>query len=415
MVISAKILHKPLEVFMVFVFFFQVKLFCSYLQIPYYKIVLPVWFVATVGWAAFMIPYMKKMLSKDLKHQSDVNMVEFSKCPGSARYDRIDWPTTWMILGSVLWLPLRLIFVLEYMGVGMWQVKFFRMLLGKESPKDSNYNQKCAPFLENQSRIYWFILNSFFRPQSRAVLWWCGILKLTYKKHKISDYIADYAPYTVTDPEKRNGLAISNHTALTDMFVFQNLPEINSFVSNSDVKKVPIVGNICTDVQSIYFNRSSNEEKDYLQKLMEERVKVVEKDGTNHPTMMIFPEGSAGNGTSLLQFKKGAFAFESPIKIWALEFSSPVNLAWCLVSLPQTLILWATTPGVSLTVHDFDVFDPKYTIDKQGLTPGDENNWNHVVKDVEYLYEYGCRLVQSGNTIRDKTALKERLNIGQIK
>jgi len=67
-------------------------------------------------------------------------MVEFSKCPGSARYDRIDWPTTWMILGSVLWLPLRLIFVLEYMGVGMWQVKFFRMLLGKESPKDSNYN-----------------------------------------------------------------------------------------------------------------------------------------------------------------------------------------------------------------------------------------------------------------------------------
>lgn len=141
----------------------------------------------------------------------------------------------------------------------------------------------------------------------------------------------------------------------------------------------------------------------------------VEKDRTTHPTLMIFPEGSSGNGETLLQFKQGAFIYDSPIKIWALEYHSTVNLSWCLTSLLQTAIIYATNPVTSLTVHDFDVFDPKYTIDKQGLTPGDENNWHHIVKDVEYLYEYGCRLRQTGNSIRDKTAMKERLNIGQIK
>lgn len=147
-------------------------------------------------------------------------MVEFSKCPGSARYDRIDWSTTTMILGSVLWLPLRLFMVIEFTGCGMLQVKLVRKLLGTESPKDKVYNKNVAPFLENQSSLFWWVQNTFYRPQARAVLWWCGILKLNYKKHKISDYIADYAPYTVTDPEKRNGLAISNHCGLTDMFVF---------------------------------------------------------------------------------------------------------------------------------------------------------------------------------------------------
>lgn len=71
---------------------------------------------------------------------------------------------------------------------------------------------------------------------------------------------------------------------------------------------------------------------------------------------------------------------------------------------------------MKLTLHEFDNFDPKYTIDRLGLIPGDENNWKHIVKDVNYLYEYGMGLKTKDNeihsTYRKKKVLEEWLYKG---
>ena len=63
-----------------------------------------------------------------------------------------------------------------------------------------------------------------------------------------------------------------------------------------------------------------------------------------------------------------------------------------------------------LTLHEFEIFDPKYTLEKNGLGPDGEDNWQYIVKDVEYLFEYGCGLIKSGNSWRDKKDFKERIN-----
>lgn len=335
-------------------------------------------------------------------------MVEFSKCPGSARYDYIDWPNTTLIIGSVIWLPLRILCVFSILGAGAVKVTIVRWLLGKEPPKDYPHKD-VAPFLEDQSYVYWWLSNTYFKPYARTILWWTGCLCIERKQHKISDYIADYKPYELTNTKP--GLTISNHTGLGDMFVFLGVEEVYSFLSNMSVKFIPFVGTICTVIQSVYLKRDKNEGKDISLKFMEERVKHVEHDKTNHPTMMIFPEGSSGNGETLLQFKKGAFIFESPLKMWAVVYHAPLNTSWILTSLVQCTILNMCNPMTTLVQHEFDVFNPQYTIDKKGLTPGDENNWTHIVKDVEYIYEYACRLRQSGNSIREKNTMKERVGI----
>jgi len=56
------------------------------------------------------------------------------------------------------------------------------------------------------------------------------------------------------------------------------------------------------------------------------------------------------------------------------------------------------TGHYEITIHEFDNFDPMYSILKRGLTPGDEKNWEYVTEDVRYLMEYSGGARCKGNS-----------------
>lgn len=127
---------------------------------------------------------------------------------------------------------------------------------------------------------------------------------------------------------------------------------------------------------------------------------------------MIFPEGTTNSGEWLMDFKKGAFLHEVPLKIRGLTYNTTINPCWNLVDIVTCLMLMFCNWRSELTMHEFDDFNPQYTIDKNGLKKGDENNWIYIVEDIYYLMEYGFDLKKSGaSTWRDKADLKKNLNL----
>jgi 1-acyl-sn-glycerol-3-phosphate acyltransferase len=99
-----------------------------------------------------------------------------------------------------------------------------------------------------------------------------------------------------------------------------------SFLSKSEVAKVPVFGRITTNVQSIYIERNDESARDKIVQNIKERItKFMEKAKENlyekvYP-LIIFPEGTTSNGKSLLKFKVGAFNDLAPLTIVGLKYT----------------------------------------------------------------------------------------------
>lgn len=287
--------------------------------------------------------------------------------------------------------------------LGMNYTKFSLWLLGK------------GDVLDEQPHLYWLVMHHFVGANARLICWFISVLQVNYKKKKISDYIADYLPYEIIEGdngENRAPLAISNHNGNIDMFFFLTLKGVLSFVANDNIRKMPLIGNICTRVQSLYLDRAKTIDKNQTMDAIYKRVDQVMNQKTNHPTLMLFPEGTTNNGEWMMNFKKGAFVPEVPFKIYGLQVHAKMNPCWNLVNMGPNFIFMLCNWGVGLTVHEFDSFNPKYTIEKRNLKPKDEDNWKYIVEDVYYLMDYGFDIKHSGNSFQDKVQLKKDLNIG---
>lgn len=196
------------------------------------------------------------------------------------------------------------------------------------------------------------------------------------------------------------------------MIIYLTSPEIPCFLSNITVLRNPIIGPICTTIQSIYFDRESDGSKYDAMDGINKRVEQIGKKNLYYPALCIFPEGTTNNGEFLMEFKKGGFVNEyHPITISSLRWSSQVNPCLNMTDLLTNFVFNMSNWGAELTIAEFEPFDPMYSIEKRGLQPNDEENWKYILEDVYYLYEYAFNLPSSHDTFRDKKALKQSLNL----
>ena len=129
-------------------------------------------------------------------------------------------------------------------------------------------------------------------------------------------------------------------------------------------------------IQTVFTKRGDEASKVWTLDRITERCKWV-LEGKNFPPMLIYPEGTINNGGDLMNFKRGAFGDEVPLKIfmvetWALKGGQEPS--WNLLSELESLIL-LLTGYYGITIHEFDNFDPLYSVAKRGLKPGHEDNW----------------------------------------
>ena len=106
---------------------------------------------------------------------------------------------------------------------------------------------------------------------------------------------------------------ISNHVGWIDIFYLVYLTG-SSVVAKLSVKKIPVVGAICTMMNHVFIDRGGNKaDKSVSIKAIEDRqVAVYNKKVPNK--LMLFPEGTGTNNTCIIKFKKGAFANCLPVK-----------------------------------------------------------------------------------------------------
>jgi len=129
---------------------------------------------------------------------------------------------------------------------------------------------------------------------------------------------------TVLHGEKpKVGLMMSNHQSYIDIWIIPKYA-ITVFVAKAEVKKMPLVGWGASAVNTVYVDRSSKESRKKTKDEIAARLK-------NGRSVIIFPEGTTGDGNGLLPLKPGMFftAAEEgfPIIPVAIFYENP-DLAW---------------------------------------------------------------------------------------
>ena len=105
---------------------------------------------------------------------------------------------------------------------------------------------------------------------------------------------------TVLHGEKpKVGLMMSNHQSYIDIWLIPKYA-ITVFVAKAEVKNMPLVGWGASSVNTVYVDRSDKESRQKTKNEISTRIK-------NGRSVIIFPEGTTGDGNGLLPLKPGMF------------------------------------------------------------------------------------------------------------
>ena len=119
------------------------------------------------------------------------------------------------------------------------------------------------------------------------------------------------------------GLMMSNHQSYIDIWLIPKYA-ITVFVAKAEVKKMPLVGWGASAVNTVYVDRNSKESRQQTKNQIAERIR-------NGRSVIIFPEGTTGDGNGLLPLKPGMFynaAEEGFPIIPTVIFYEDADLAW---------------------------------------------------------------------------------------
>ena len=140
--------------------------------------------------------------------------------------------------------------------------------------------------------------------------YWLNKRVLTTKEAGYEKYLG-----TQSGPERYTGAStiISNHGSYLD--ILHHMEHCQpSFLAKIEIASYPFIGTITDGIGSFYINRGGNsDERKQCMKDISDRQKAIEEN-SELPPLLIYPEGSTTNMTSMTKFKIGAFLGLSSIK-----------------------------------------------------------------------------------------------------
>jgi len=119
-----------------------------------------------------------------------------------------------------------------------------------------------------------------------------------------------------TPPGEGPALLVANHVSWLDILVM-NAAQPARFVSKADVKRWPVLGALITGAGTLYIERESRRDAMRVVHHMAERLQAQD-------TLAVFPEGTTGDGRTLLPFHanlfQAAIVVHAPVVPVALRF-----------------------------------------------------------------------------------------------
>jgi 1-acyl-sn-glycerol-3-phosphate acyltransferase len=139
-------------------------------------------------------------------------------------------------------------------------------------------------------------------------------------------YFGRFTLYSIMDLNEvtnfdsvKTPIVISNHVNWMDpVYLGARLYPL-SFVAKEAVSRVPVIGPIARYLQCLFLSRKSEDARKEMLEKINERVRQYSEQPNVNP-LLIFPEGTTGNGRSILRFKIGAFASLPKITIFGFVY-----------------------------------------------------------------------------------------------
>jgi 1-acyl-sn-glycerol-3-phosphate acyltransferase len=154
---------------------------------------------------------------------------------------------------------------------------------------------------------------------------------------------------TPSDKALMPWLTVANHVSMIDMFVLMKyIP--GGFIATKNIRKWPILGNLITNVGTVYINRHSRQDITPVSQAIEKALRLDKN-------VLFFPEAYTSSGLDTLPFKAALFqaAIDAhvPVQAVALRYydgsdrSDKVSFAgsisvlrsiWQITSIPEILV-----------------------------------------------------------------------------
>lgn len=161
---------------------------------------------------------------------------------------------------------------------------------------------------------------------------------------------------------------ISNHTSWLDIVIYMSLFGCG-FLSKSDVKNFPFIGLIAQSIGCLFVDRNNKDKLEHTVNLIVEKQKnILEKKDLSK--FMIFPEGTTTNNSGIIDFKRGAFISETPIKPLVIKFSGDrISLSMDIIEMLYHVYIILAVPFHEIEIIELPNFVPNEYILKNEEIP----------------------------------------------
>lgn len=255
----------------------------------------------------------------------------------------------------------------------------------------------------------WRINLNFFitRPLLRVLMWGTGIAWISEERPEV-----DYRKYLGPDWKKTYegaGIQVCNHSGWPDILTGLYCTK-SAYVAKREVKNWFAVGSYARCIKCLFIERIASPEKHAETiKMMQDRQIQAEKGIM--PPIIIYPEGITTNGTTLVQFKKGAFLSLRPVQPIVLNYwtAGPLTMAYDVLGILNHIHMLGFAIFATVKFKELPVFAPNDYFWKHHWKEGKEEKWQAFARAVREIMAEVGNFRTSEMKMKDKAEYKEKL------
>lgn len=334
-----------------------------------------------VLWAIFVIRKINYFFDVKYRHLAHPTVRVNSKYPAYTRDDFAKWNKTELILGGIFLFPFRAIGFLTTLISGWTALHILTFAF------------KIKDYREEQPEMFIKLSRFVVRATGRLTLFFVGFFYIPIEEKKFNQ---DKYPEFTCKKNVRSTLLVSNHVSYLDIIYFLASADTPCFVAKAETTQIPFVSLFARVIQCIFVNRQSTQARlEVLNDLKERAAKL--NSGHRFSKMVIFPEGTTTNGKALINFKKGPFILETPLKVIGLKYGGKFSPCYHLVDVLDSIFCVLSQFRNELKViHIEGVIEPKVKME-----------WDRFAENVRSLMSNEFDLVKTEGSFEEKNAFEK--------
>ncbi|KAM8900346.1 lysophospholipid acyltransferase LPCAT4 isoform 2-T2 [Spinachia spinachia] len=191
-------------------------------------------------------------------------------------------------------------------------------------------------------------------------------------------------------------LVVAPHSSFMDMVSLMPT-QLATVVSRSENTSLPVVGALLEFNQAVLVSRKDPESRRRAVAQVTERL----TSGGYWPQMLMFPEGTTTNGSTLIKFKPGAFLAGLPVQPVLLRYPNRLDtVRWTYKGTSWAEALWYTTSQfyTNVTVEFLPVYSP---------TPEEKADPNLYADNVQRLMARALGLPATDYVMEGRVPVKK--------